>query len=100
MHDALYTNQQIWQSSDTTERTTLFASYAKEIGIDNATFEKNLANVSINEKISFDQALGKKINISGTPTLLLSGEKLSDEVTNDLIRSSGAKLDALIKAKL
>ena len=100
MHDKIYTNQKSWEGSSTSERTQLFAGYAKEVGIDNATFEKALTNVSINQQISFDQALGKKINVSGTPTILLNGEKLSDEISNDVIQSDGAKLEALIKAKL
>lgn len=100
MHDILYTNQKNWQSSTVAERTPLFAGYAKEVGIDNATFEKALTSLSINEKISFDQALGRKINVSATPTILLNGEKLSDEISNDIIQSDGAKLEALIEAKL
>ena len=34
----------------------------------------------MNNKINFDLALGKKVPVTGTPTILLNGEKIESDV--------------------
>lgn len=95
MNNILYEHQDEWSNLNGTERTTQFVKYAKEIGLDEAKFKDNLEKSSLNQKISFDQALGKKIGVTATPTLYLNGTKLSDDVPSDQ-----SKLDAAIQAEL
>lgn len=84
MHDTVYGAQDEWSSASGSNRTDLFAGYAKMIGIDEATFKKALEekNESITKKIAFDQALGRKAGVDGTPTFFLNGKKI-DEVFKD-----------------
>ena len=81
MHNSLYENQDAWASASTGNRGSVFAGYAEQAGIKKADYEKTLADQSamINKKINFDIALGRKINVSGTPTFYLNGKKLSDK---------------------
>lgn len=95
MNNALYENQDAWSSLNSTERTNEFVKYATSIGLDEQTFRDNLEKTAINQKISFDQALGKKINVTATPTLFLNGVKLDDGVAAD-----EDKLDTAIQAEL
>lgn len=76
MHDLLYANQSSWSTASASERGEVFAGFADQIGLDRDEFLKNLSEKSsqINQKINFDQALGKKVNVTGTPAIFLNGE--------------------------
>lgn len=76
-HDMLYENQDAWSSADTDKRTEIFVAYAKELGLDTTQFKKDLESEKISDKIDRDQALGKKIGATSTPTLVLDGKTLS-----------------------
>lgn len=76
-HDMLYENQDAWSSADTDKRTEIFVAYAKELGLDTTQFKKDLESKKISDKIDRDQALGKKIGATSTPTLVLDGKTLS-----------------------
>lgn len=75
-HDKLYESQDDWSEATIDQRTDKFVSYAKELGLDTAKFKKDLEAKKVEEKISRDQALGKKIGASSTPTLVLNGDIL------------------------
>ena len=93
MHDKLYENQQVWQGSSGTDRTALFADYAQQIGLNRekflATINDNAEN--INKKISFDQALGKKVGVSGTPAFFLNGKEVTEYVKDGKIVDPSTK---------
>jgi protein-disulfide isomerase len=93
MHDLLYENQESWSSASATERTDLFASYAKQLGIDEADFKSTLEErkEDINKKIDFDQALGRKSGVDGTPTFFLNGEKVDQMVKDGKIVPAGTE---------
>lgn len=101
MHNALYESQDEWTSLSSDERTNFFISQAQIVGVkDGEKFKSDLSSVAINKKISFDQALAKKIGADSTPTLVLNGEKISTEITNDAVQGSGDKLEEKIKELL
>jgi protein-disulfide isomerase len=81
VHNALYESQNEWSSASTKERGALFAGYAEQAGLKKDAFTATLTDKSalINKKINFDIALGRKLNVSGTPTFYLNGKKLSDK---------------------
>ena len=84
MHNLLFENQSSWQGASTGERGNLFAGYAEQAGLSRDVYDATLTNRSadINKKINFDIALGRKINVSGTPTFYLNGTKLNDDQFN------------------
>ena len=95
MHNKLYETQSAWESASPEERGSTFLGYATELGLNGDTFTSDLAKNTISMKISFDQALGKKIGVDSTPTVYLDGTKLTQETWAD-----STKLDAAIQAEL
>ncbi len=79
MHDLLFENQAEWSALDATQRADQFATYAKRLELDTKKFKNDLANKKISQKIKRDQALGKKIGATATPTLVLNGKTLDQK---------------------
>lgn len=101
MNNYLYEHQDEWSSlSGGTEVTNKLVSYAQTLGLDTTKFSADMASAAVNQKISFDQALGKKLNIDSTPTLYLDGVKLDSSVVSDLQNGTGDKLKTLIDDNL
>jgi len=100
MHDTLYEGQSAWEGAGATERTAVFNGYAEQLDLDLAKFQEDLSNASVNKKISFDQALGKKLNVTATPTMYLNGTKLTEEITAQLQSGDTSGIKALINAEL
>lgn len=102
MYDVLFSNQSSWSSLGTDTRTSTFASYASNIGLDmdeyNAAITSGASHV--NKKISFDMELGKKLNVSGTPTFYINGSKVGDEVNSSLMNGDTKAFTDLIDAEL
>lgn len=78
MHDKIYETQDAWSSLTSDKRTDFFANYASELGLDGEKFKTDLADTKVNQKISYDQALGKKAKVDATPTFFLDGQKATD----------------------
>lgn len=83
MHDQIFETQSAWENLTGTERANIFTSYASTLGLDSNTFTKDLDSNAIGKKISFDQALAKKVSVDSTPTFFLNGVKLSSDVWGD-----------------
>lgn len=102
MHDKLFESQDDWSGLDATKRTDIFNTYAQELGLDTAKFAEDLASKPVNQKISFDLALGKSAGASATPTFFLNGEKIDDTTSSSIVQGDlgpiKEKLDALISA--
>lgn len=100
MNDYLYENQNAWVDLTGSNVTDAFVSYAKGLGLDTAKFKTALASDAINQKISFDQAIAKKLNVNSTPTFYLNGVQISSDVVSDVQQNNGDKLRALLNADL
>jgi protein-disulfide isomerase len=100
MHNKIYESQSAWSSLSGTERTDFFAGYAKELGLDMDKYNSDLAgktnSTSVNEKINFDYALGKKAGVDATPTFYLNGVKLGSDALGDETKLKDA-IDAELK---
>jgi len=95
MHNQLYETQSSWEGASIDERTATFKDYASQLGLNLDTYNKDLAGNAINQKISFDQALGKKVGITGTPSIYLDGKAVSTDVW-----SNETKFDQAIQTEL
>ncbi len=103
-HDKLYENQTAWSGLSTDERGGVFERYAKELGLNIDQFKKDIKSSKLSEKIKRDQALGKKIGITATPTLVLNGKTLAQDkwstpedlenIIREAIKASGQTLPA------
>lgn len=82
MHDILYEQQNDWKNATIKDRGEIFAGYADQIGLDENEFSKKLEEnaAAYNKKIAFDLALGKKMDVSGTPTFYLNGKKIDQNL--------------------
>ena len=97
MHDKLYETQSTWENDSTDQRTTQFTEFAKEIGVkDLKKFKTDMASNNVNKKINFDLALGDKAGVTGTPTFVLDGKKVSDSVSSSLVSSDGGAMRTAI----
>jgi len=95
MHNLLYDNQSAWESLDSNKRVEFFSNYAKELGLNLTTFNEDLTSPKVSQKIAFDQALGRKANVSATPTILVNGKQADQTVMNGKLvdaNTNGAQL--------
>ena len=100
MHNLIFETQSEWSTLTGTARTDKFAEYAESLGVNKETFLKDIALSSINEKISFDQALGRKDGVDGTPNFFLNGKRIDGEAASSVVQGDSSKLKALIDAEL
>ncbi|HEX7484047.1 MAG TPA: thioredoxin domain-containing protein [Candidatus Saccharimonadales bacterium] len=82
MHNQLYESQDSWKSLNSSTRGEYFKTLATKVGVDGAKYDTDFASEGVNAKINFDMALGKKANVSGTPTFYLNG-KIVDQYVKD-----------------
>lgn len=97
MHDLLYANQSAWSDASASQRGKVFEGFADQIGIDKSAFNATLKekSASINQKLNFDIALGKKQGATGTPAFYLNGKKMDEKQS-----SSEAEFEKAIVAAL
>jgi protein-disulfide isomerase len=97
MHDQLYSTQSSWESLGGSDRTTYFKQLGTSLGIDASKFsDEALGASNIQAKIRFDQALGNKAGVSGTPGLFIGTKDVGNQyfVGNNIVTkgTSGAEL--------
>ena len=80
-HDLLYEKQNEWKDASVSDRSKFFEKYAQQLGLNVETFKQNLANKDVSDKIARDRSTAASFEVSSTPTLILNGEKLSQEVS-------------------
>jgi protein-disulfide isomerase len=96
MHDALYqaSNWQDWTNASNPNK--FFDTYAKQLGLNTAQFQKDFASNQVNDLINADMAEGNKLDITGTPTFFVDGKKVTINNTPDAFKKV---IDAAITSK-
>ncbi|MDN5275103.1 MAG: Na+/H+ antiporter, NhaA family protein nonfunctional [Candidatus Saccharibacteria bacterium] len=79
MHNILYENQSQWGTLSSDQRGQSFANYAKSVGVNVDTYNKDFASSKVNQKINYDIALGKKAKVNATPTIYMNGKAVSQD---------------------
>lgn len=77
--DKLFTNQAVWSSASGDERTQIFVDFFNAVTDgkgDEAKFINDLKSEAVKKKISFDNSLADRVNITETPSFYLNGEKI------------------------
>lgn len=97
MHDLLYDKQDEWSSATSTERLDYFTEYAQELGLDISKLKSDMESKEVKAKINFDQAVGAKDNVTGTPSFFLNGKELESDIWGDDAKLK-ATLDEAIKS--
>ncbi|MEM7679006.1 MAG: thioredoxin domain-containing protein, partial [Myxococcota bacterium] len=70
MHDKLFENQRALKRAD-------LVSYAKDLQLDVAKFEKDLDDPELKQWVKSDMAEGSKVGVRGTPATFINGMMLS-----------------------
>jgi protein-disulfide isomerase len=98
MHDKLFEQQNTWGNASIDERVSHMLAIAEEVGIkDMDKFKSDMESKAVSDKINFDLSLGRKDNVTGTPTILLNGEKVEDWADKDVFKQKIE--DAIKRAK-
>lgn len=100
MHDTLFESQSEWQFLSGNERNDKFASYAIAVGLDEAQFRTDLAAANINKKITFDQALARKVGAEATPAFYLNGEVVDQTISSAVVQGDTKPLTDLLDSYL
>lgn len=100
MHDVVYENQSTWENLTGDTLTNTFASLAAGVGVDKDKFIAGLSDATINQKISYDQAIGKKLGVNATPSFYLNGTLVGTDVSQELETGTGTKLKTMLNAAL
>jgi len=70
MYDKIFANQR-----DLKPET--FRTYAKDLGLDVARFDKDVADASVKQRIEADTKEAEKLGVAGTPAFFINGRYLS-----------------------
>jgi protein-disulfide isomerase len=70
-HDLLFKNQKAIARDD-------LEKYARDLGLDAAKFNNALENGTYKKAVDDDINLGKKVNVRGTPSLFLNGDRVEN----------------------
>ena len=91
MHDLLFEHQSDWSSQTPAEAIGFFASYARQLGLDEERFRRELEEGTYREKVQRQYDESVAAGLRGTPTYFLNGE-LYDGPRTDFVLGGLAKL--------
>lgn len=75
MHDKLFENQKEWKNNPNAKQ--IFKQYAQDIGLDSKQFMQDLDSDKIEERVRTDMRTAGKFNLSGTPSFIINGNKIT-----------------------
>lgn len=77
--DTLFTNQSEWKTLGGSERTAAFEKYFLNVTGGKGDLEKfreDVKSAEVSKKINFDMGIGKRLDISGTPSFFIDGQNI------------------------
>ncbi|GAA1359171.1 hypothetical protein GCM10009636_32570 [Arthrobacter koreensis] len=75
MHALMYEKQTEWGHTSE-DRSPVFREYAEDLGLDMAAYDAAIANPATLDRVNIDKRDGMALNVGGTPTFFLDGEKI------------------------
>lgn len=78
--DLLYSNQSEWFYEDGADLTEILSNYFKEASKgagDLDKFKEDIKSDSVRTRLKFEQNMGKKVDLAGTPTFRIDGETIN-----------------------
>ncbi len=85
MHDIIFNTQNEWSNKSNVRETVM--EFAKTLGLNLATFEKDLDSKELAEKINAAVTEGNRIGISYTPSFFLNGELLPNPASYEAFKA-------------
>ena len=77
MHNIVFENQRDWGEKQAPD-PKIFENYARQIGLDMDQYGKDIASQELKDCIERDRRSGQKLNLQGTPSFFLNGEKIEN----------------------
>lgn len=96
MHDRLFLNQQEWSTSATPQ--AFFIKYATELGLDEEKFKTHLRSSILRDAVREDLRQAQSLQLTGTPSFFLNGEKMQFETFEDFLAQVAAVIDPTLAA--
>ena len=97
MHNIVFENQRDWGEKQASD-PKIFENYARQIGLDMNQYGKDVTSQELKDRIERDRKSGQRLNLQGTPSFFLNGEKIENprgyEDFKALIESAVSKADA------
>lgn len=90
-HDTLFANQQTWSSAVTPN--ALFVQYAEDLDLDISQFRRQMNSSVLRDKVLAEMAEGRALNVTGTPTFFLNGERMQIETFQDFVEQVAVAVD-------
>lgn len=84
MHDSLLASRKEWMKSDKPQQ--VFARIGKKIGLDAAAAAKCVAGDQARFRVRKQTSIAKRVNIRGTPTFFINGERIEGAIPLPLFR--------------
>jgi protein-disulfide isomerase len=97
MHDLLFQRIQSWSQS--TNPTTVFEEYARELNLDIEKYKIDAASSETLGVINADIELGKNNNVNSTPTFLIDGEIIDNPTSISSVEGFSNLIQEAIDAK-
>lgn len=99
MSDKIFANQSVWAQERGPKVNEIFLGYAKELGLDIAKYEADIADPALKTKIAEVVRAGVKSKVNSTPTFFLQGVKITNPTGNSA-EEAFQKFKVLIDAEL
>lgn len=96
--ELLFANQKTWASSPSA--MSLFTSYAKELGLDLDKFKRHVGSSLIRDKVKSEGQEARNLGLTGTPSFLLNGQKMSFQTYEDFKGQIEAALNPEVQFEL
>lgn len=97
MYNLLYQNQNGWSSVSGSDRGAVFEGFASQIGLDLDKYRADLKSADITAKLNRDRATANTFKADSTPTFVLNGEKLPEDVALNA-EALSKKIDEALQA--
>ena len=91
MYHLMYTTQKQW-GEQRTPKDDLFLSYAEQLGLDMAQYQRDYQAKATLQRVQADIADGKALGVQGTPTFFVNGKRLEPQSYADLTGALDAAL--------
>jgi protein-disulfide isomerase len=75
MHARMYETQTQWSHTNE-DRSPVFRDHAEDLGLDMKAYDEAIADPATMERVNADKADGMALDVEGTPTFFLDGEKI------------------------
>ncbi len=83
MYSKMYETQAQWGESPTTQ-AALFRTFAEELGLDLAEYDRVLADPATTERVQRDIDDGIELGVQGTPTFFLDGARIEPSSPDEM----------------